>query len=414
MTVLRAAFTVGSFTMVSRVTGFARDMLIAAALGAGPAADAFFISLKLANLFRRLFAEGAFGSGFVPLFGRALAEGGRPAAARLAANAAGLLLAALVPTVLLAELGMPWIVRVIATGFDPAGERYALAVALSRVTFPYLALISLTALVGAVLNGLGRFAAAAAAPVLANLVLIAAAGLAATLGLAPAPVLAWGVTAAGCLQLLALWLAAAKLGYPLVPGRVVLDARLRRFLVLLLLAGPIIRVLFERGAFGPEAALATAGALRAMAVGLPAAIAMRVLAPAFFAREDTATPVRAAMLSLAAQAGLTLLLIGRYAETGIALAGSLAGCLNVALLALALHRRGQFPAGQGLALDAARTLAATLAMLLALAALRPALAGLPETGALALSVAAGGLAFLLAAAGTGALRGWRQPLPAKA
>ena len=304
-----------------------------------------------------------------------------------------------------------------------------------------------------------------------------------------------------------MWLAAAKLGYPLVPWPVVLDARLRRFLVLLLpglggaglgqlvvllnawfashlpagavshlfyadrlvqlpiglvgaalgtallpalstavragdrgeaerqlakalhagflltlpaaaglllLAGPIIRVLFERGAFGPEAALATAGALRAMAVGLPAAIAMRVLAPAFFAREDTATPVRAAMLSLAAQAGLTLLLIGRYAETGIALAGSLAGCLNVALLALALHRRGQLPAGQGLALDAARTLAATLAMLLALAALRPALAGLPETAALALSVAAGGLSFLLVAAGTGALRGWRLPLPAKA
>src|SRR3954447_10298307 len=235
--------------MVSRVTGFARDMLIAAALGPGPAADAFFVSLKLANLFRRLFAEGAFGSGFVPLFGRALAEGGRPAAARFAANAAGLLLAALVPTVLVAELGMPWIVRVIATGFDPSGERYALAVALSRITFPYLALISLTALVGAVLNGLGRFAAAAAAPVLANLVLIGAAGLAAVLGLAPAPALAWGgtaarpppppalpwgVTAPGCLQLLALWLAAAKLGYPLVPGRIVLDARLRRFLVLLL------------------------------------------------------------------------------------------------------------------------------------------------------------------------------------
>src|SRR3954453_23589927 len=128
--------------MVSRVTGFARDMLIAAARGAGPAfaaprlvapprgpgpaADVFFVSLKLANLFRRLFAEGAFGSGFVPLFGRALAEGGRPAAARFAANAAGLLLTALVPTVLLAVLGMPWIVRVIATGFDPAGERYAL------------------------------------------------------------------------------------------------------------------------------------------------------------------------------------------------------------------------------------------------------------------------------------------------
>ena len=98
MTVLRAAFTVGSFTMVSRVTGFARDMLIAAALGAGPAADAFFVSLKLANLFRRLFAEGAFGSGFVPLFGRALAEGDGPPPPASPPTRRGLLLAALVPS----------------------------------------------------------------------------------------------------------------------------------------------------------------------------------------------------------------------------------------------------------------------------------------------------------------------------
>ena len=121
------------------------------------------------------------------------------------------------------------------------------------------------------------------------------------------------------------------------------------------------------------------------------------------------------MLSLAAQAGLTLLLIGRYGDTGIALAGSLAGWLNVALLALALHRRGQLPAGQGLALDAARTLAATLAMLLALAA-APAGAGRAagDGGARPLGRGGRGVAFLLAAAGTGALRGWRLPLPAKA
>ncbi len=219
MQVARAAFTVGSLTLLSRLTGFARDMLIAAALGAGPVADAFFVSFKLANCLRRLFAEGAFGAGFVPLFTRALADEGHAAAARFARDAASVMLAILLPVLLLAELFMPALVRVLATGFDPGGERYALAVDLSRVTFPYLACVSLAALAGSVLNGIGRFAAAAAAPVLLNLTLIGALLLAAGTALTPVWALAWGVAAAGLLQLLWLLVSTARLGYPLRPGK---------------------------------------------------------------------------------------------------------------------------------------------------------------------------------------------------
>ena len=144
------------------------------------------------------------------------------------------MLAILLPVLLLAELFMPALVRVLATGFDPGGERYALAVDLSRVTFPYLACVSLAALAGSVLNGIGRFAAAAAAPVLLNLTLIGALLLAAGTALTPVWALAWGVAAAGLLQLLWLLVSTARLGYPLRPGRIRLDHRLRRLLALLL------------------------------------------------------------------------------------------------------------------------------------------------------------------------------------
>lgn len=500
MQVARAALTVGSLTLLSRLTGFARDMLMAAALGAGPVADAFFVSFKLANCLRRLFAEGAFGAGFVPLFTRTLADEGPPAAARFARAAAGLMLAVLLPMLLLAELLMPALVRVLATGFEPGGERYALAVDLSRVTFPYLALVSLAALAGSVLNGLGRFAAAAAAPVLLNLILIGALLLAAGTELTAVWALAWGVSAAGLLQLLWLLASSARHGFPLWPAMPGRDPRLRRLVGLLLpgiggaglgqimvlvnswfashlppgavahlfyadrlvqlpigligvalgtallpalsgaaragdragerqvlqqalaaallltlpaaagllvLAEPIIRVLFERGAFSAEATRATAAALQAMAIGLPPAIASRILAPAYFAREDTRTPVRMAGAGLAANIALILVLIAPLAEAGIALAGSLAAWLHAGLLAAGLVRAGRLGIRGPLARDFGRAAAATAAMVLLLLGLGPFLAGLHEALALALCVAAGGLGFLLAAAMLGALRGWR-------
>ncbi|MCX7631571.1 MAG: lipid II flippase MurJ, partial [Geminicoccaceae bacterium] len=119
MNLLRAAATVGSFTLLSRVLGFVRDLAIAAVLGAGAAADAFFVAFKLANMLRRLFAEGAFNAGFVPLFARTLEQEGEPAARAFAAHALSVMALLLAGVVLLAELAMPLLVRVIATGFDP-------------------------------------------------------------------------------------------------------------------------------------------------------------------------------------------------------------------------------------------------------------------------------------------------------
>jgi putative peptidoglycan lipid II flippase len=502
-TVLRAALTVGSLTMLSRLTGFARDVMIAATLGAGTAADAFFVSFKLANCLRRLFAEGAFGAGFVPFFARTAAEDGEDEARRMARGTASVLLGVMLPLVLLAELAMPWLVRLLATGFEPGGGRYELAVELSRITFPYLACLSVAALAGAVLNARGRFAAAAATPVLLNLTLISALALAAAFGFEAVWALAWGVAAAGLLQASWLLVATARLGFPLLPGRVRrADPRLRRLLALtlpgmggaglgqvmllvnswsashlpagavahlfyadrlvqlpiglvgvalgtallpalsgatragdargaaallarslsaalllalpaaaglLVLADPIIAVLYERGAFGPDATAATAATLRAMAVGLPAAVLAQVLAPAHFAAEDTRTPVRAAAGSLLLNVALIPLLIGPLAEAGIALAGSVAAWAYAGLLAFTLPRAGRLAALPELRRGFGRAVAATTAMVALILALRPSLAGLPGPAALALLVGGGGLAYLLVAAALGALRDLRPP-----
>jgi len=231
---LRQAATVGSLTLLSRLLGFLRDAGIAAVLGAGIATDAFFVAFKLANLLRRLFAEGAFSAGFVPLFARTLEGEGRGAARRFAEEAFALLALILLLVVIAAEIAMPWVVRLLATGFDPGGPRYALAVELSHITFPYLLFISLGALLSGVLNGIGRFAAPAFAPVLLNLALLTAL-LAAALGLVlPARALAWGVAAAGVLQFALLWVVAARAGFALRLRPPRLSERTRRLFQLLL------------------------------------------------------------------------------------------------------------------------------------------------------------------------------------
>jgi putative peptidoglycan lipid II flippase len=212
---LRAIATVGTWTMASRILGFVRDMLIAARLGAGPVADAFFVALKLPNLFRRLFGEGAFNAAFVPAFAGTLAAEGRAKAQALAERMASLLSLWLALIVLAGLLLMDWVIAAIAPGFLNDSERYALAVEMTRITFPYLWLICLAALVSGVLNGLDRFAAAAAAPVLFNLLLMAA-----LLGLTPyvatpGHALSWGVFAAGAAQLALVWIAARQAGMAL-------------------------------------------------------------------------------------------------------------------------------------------------------------------------------------------------------
>ena len=148
MSLMRSVATVGSYTLVSRVMGFVRDILTAALLGAGPVADAFFVAQRLPNLFRSLFAEGAFSAAFVPLFAGTMAVHGKPTARAFAEDALAVLLAALLIFVLLGEIFMPWVMRVIAPGFGDDPAKFALAVDLARITFPYLLFIALVALQG--------------------------------------------------------------------------------------------------------------------------------------------------------------------------------------------------------------------------------------------------------------------------
>ena len=194
-------FTVGGLTLVSRLTGFVRDIVLAAVLGAGPIADAFFVALRLPNHFRAIFAEGAFNAAFVPAYARIRQQGGAGAAQVFANRVFTLLFASQVILLALAWLLTPQVIALLAPGFAKDPGRFALAVELTRITFPYLLLISLVTLYGGILNALTRFAAAAAAPILLNLSMIAALAFAVffpTAGHAAA----WGVLIAGVLEVL--------------------------------------------------------------------------------------------------------------------------------------------------------------------------------------------------------------------
>lgn len=514
MNLYRAFATVGGLTMVSRVLGFARDILIAAVLGTGAVADAFFVAFRFPNLFRRLFGEGAFNSAFVPLFAKRL-EGEGPEAARSFAEEAlaGLLFLLLLVTAL-AEIAMPWLMYALAPGFSGTPEKFDLAVLLTRIAFPYLLCMSLVALLSGALNALGRFTMAAAAPILLNIVLISALLLAAGLGLNNTPqsgiVLAWGVAAAGLVQLAALWIAARRAGLYLrfrapglsadmkrlvrlgVPGLVsggvtqlnivvgtiiaslqagavsylyyadrlyqlplgivgvaigvvllpdlarnlragdrhsVMDNQNRSLefalmltlpaaVVLAVAAEPIIRVLFERGAFKASDTLPTAAALAAFAVGLPSFVLIKVFQPAFFAREDTRTPMRYAVwnmgLNVAGSVALFFVFraLGLMPHVGIAIATTLSGWVNAYLLWSALKSRSHFEADDRLRRNVRLIAFASLAMgavvwlMAALLApyLVPTVGVLRQAGALALVLTAGLVIYAPAMQMTGVIR----------
>ncbi|TVQ83499.1 MAG: murein biosynthesis integral membrane protein MurJ [Micavibrio sp.] len=205
MKFFKAMATIGSWTMLSRLAGFLRDMLTAIIMGAGPLTDAFFVALKLPNFFRRITAEGAFSAAFVPVFSGKLAADGRQEAMGFARNAQAMMLTILLPFAALIVVAMPLVVPLIAPGFVTEDNgRYDLAVELARITFPYMVLISLVALLGGVMNAFDRFAPFAAMPLFFNLALIAALLYAAAGGetASPAHAMAWGVLAAGVMQLL--------------------------------------------------------------------------------------------------------------------------------------------------------------------------------------------------------------------
>ena len=503
MSLLRSISTVGAFTLASRILGFVRDALIAALVGAGPVADAFFVAFKLPNLFRRLFAEGAFNAAFVPLYATELGEGGRERARAFADQAFAVLAWSLAVFVALAELAMPLLMRVFAPGFLDRPETFDLAVLFARIAFPYLLFVSLVSLAGGILNAHHRFAAAAATPILLNLCLIGA-----ILGLArftptPGHALAWGVFGAGIVQCLFLFGALARAGEKLRAGRPALGPKVRLLLrrafpvaigagvyqinlaidmivasflpagsisylfyadrisqlplgvvgvavgtvllpvlsrqlrandsgaahasqnraiefallltlpaacALALIAEPVVQTLFGRGVFGPAEIRATAAALATYATGLPAYVLARTLTPAFYAREDTATPVKIAVACMAANLVLNILLMGPLLHVGIALATSLSAWLNVGLLAGTLMRRGDLVLDARLKARVWRQAAAAGAMAaglaLALPLLAPRFAGGEASRALALAllVAAGLLVYALAAWGLGAAK----------
>ncbi len=421
--------TVAGMTAISRVAGFARDILTAAILGAGPIADAFFVALKLPNLFRRITAEGAFSVSFVPIYAAELAQGGEEEANIFARRTFSLMLWALSGFTLLAMLAMPLIIMMIAPGFAEEPEKFQMAVDFSRITFPYLLMMSLTSLLGGVLNAHDRFAPFAFAPVLFNLSLIGALAVSTQFENAGAA-MSWGVLVAGVLQFFLLLAAAQRwTGFRLKIVRPQITPRIKRLFKLMIpgilgagvvqinlfadmiiasflpsgsisylyyadrlnqlplgvvgiavgtallpmlsravaagktddarhlysrameitlflglpaacglaiLAQPLIAVLFQRGEFSAEAAAATAFVLQGYVIGLPAYIGVKVYNTAFWAQQNTVTPVKISAIVVAANIGLALSFIPFFGGAGIALATGVVGWLQLFLLARAL------------------------------------------------------------------------------
>ncbi|MFA5591884.1 MAG: murein biosynthesis integral membrane protein MurJ [Micavibrio sp.] len=426
MKLLKAMATVGGLTGISRILGFIRDVMTAIILGAGPVADAFIVALKLPNFFRRVTAEGAFTVSFVPMYARKLKQDGQGEADAFASNSFAVMAAILAPFTVLAIMAMPWIIQLLAPGFAVGEERYALAVELTRVTFPYLLLISLSALMGGVLNAHDRFAPFAAAPIVFNLCLIAALWFLEPLMRTGGHALSWGLFAAGVLQFIGLLACVRlykikitfkrpkidgdikKLFRLMVPGiigagvvhinlfvDVIIASTLatgsisylyyadrlnqlplgivgiavgtallpmlskaisseergeeaqnlfnRALEVCLLLAlpagvamfiaaGPLIQTLFQYGNFSAEDAKITAYVLMGYALGVPAYVCAKVFSTSYFARQDTVTPVRIAVICALTNIGLALILIQFMGVAGIALSTGLCGWLQFAML----------------------------------------------------------------------------------
>lgn len=234
----RNFLNVGAMTLLSRLLGFARDMLMASVLGTGLAADAFFAAFRFPNLFRRLFAEGAFNAAFIPLFSGALETKGEDAARELAAHIISWLFVFLVVLTIVAEIFMPLVLVPFVPGFLEDPQKFELTVLLTRICFPYLAAMSLMAAYGGILNGLRRFLAAAFAPVLLNIVLVGFLAAIVLFGarnpLTSAMWLAWGTLLGGAAQLALVYWAVRRTGFMPRFSRPRLGPDVRRFWVLAL------------------------------------------------------------------------------------------------------------------------------------------------------------------------------------
>lgn len=511
---MRSSAIFSGLTLVSRLAGFARDIVISAALGAsvGPAADAYNTALNFPNLFRRIFAEGAFAAAFVPAYAKTLETEGEAVADKVATDALAAVAFATLALTIVAQLAMPWLMAVINVGFldDPA--RFKLAVVLTQITMPYLPCMAVAALLSGVLNARGRFIISGAYPILLNVIMLAAvipaqggqigAAYAASwavlvAGVSQAGLCWWAARRAGADIRLALprltpavkaiiitaipaaignsatqinvfisgnlssfvaggrtWLATADRLYQLPLGLVgvaigiALLPRLSRAVAsadhgqqqasmdealtlsmaltlpaaAALMAMPyfLIDALFTRGAFLQIDAVNTARALFQFGWGVPAFVLIRILAPAFFARRDTRTPMIFALVSVAVNAALAIGLFNLgWGIAGIAAAVSAAAWTNVILLAAALWRRDIYrPSPQALSrLIRIGLSAAGLALIVGIAAASRTRIEAPvadilgtigvgvgaKEAALLLVTAAGGLAYVVLAFATRAI-----------
>src|ERR1700693_1310582 len=425
-------FACGGSTLLSRLTGFARDIMLAAILGAGPLAAAFFVARRLPNNFREIFAEGAFNTAFIPAYAHVHGKGGETSARLFADRIFTLLLLSQVVLLVVAWLFMPQAMSLLAPGFTDDAEQRRLAIELTRITFPYLLLITLVTLYGGMLNVMHRFASAAAASIFLNLAMMMTLALAAFFpGAGHAA--AWGVLISGFLQyfllagdlarhgglprfaplklgddvraffralgpatlgsmgtqvamfadtIIATFLPAGALSalyyadriYQLpigvigiAIGTVLLPEMSRRltagdhdgamasqrraFDFTLLFSVPfvaafltvpdvIMRAMFARGAFSKADAAAAGATLAAYAVGLIPFVLIRSAVATFYARKDTATPVKAALIGVAANVALKIALVGALAQVGLALATAVGAWINLLLVIAFAVRAG--------------------------------------------------------------------------
>jgi putative peptidoglycan lipid II flippase len=499
VSLVKSTSTVAFFTLISRISGFLRDVMMANLIGASWLSDAFFVAFKLPNFFRRLFAEGAFNVAFIPSFSGILTSDGKEAALKFAGEVMSVLFLVLLVLNAIFILFMPWITPLFAPGFADTPEKFDLTVTLSQITFPYILFISLVSLLGGVLNSFGKFAAPAASPILLNLCMIAGM-LFLTNTPTPAHALSWSVLAAGIVQLI--WLMAICLRHDMLPGLFLpkLTPKVKTMLLLMgpaalgsgvqqlnllvdviiashipnavsylyyadritelpigmigvavatvllptlsrqlksgdkaaaqtsmnraleivllfglpatagcmLIAEPIIRVLYLHGNFTLEDMVATKWALVAFGAGLPAFLAVKVFAPGFYANHDTKTPFKIAVVCVIVNLFFNLTLSGPMKHVGMATATSIASWVNLIMMVVILHRRSIFKPDALLKRRLSRLIAATGIMAVALLFIAPiaapALLGhmVERSVALVALIGAAGVVFFLAAMVLGA------------
>src|SRR5690554_3289751 len=461
MGLLRSAATVSSFTLLSRITGLIRDVLIARAFGAGPLTDAFWVAFRIPNLLRRLFAEGAFSQAFVPILGELRSTADTHAVRTLLDRVALLLTLAVMLVTIAGILGAPWVVTLMASGLRAAERQteFEAAVWMTRMMFPYIVCMSLVAFASGVLNTWSRFAIPAVTPILLNLSMIAASLFMVGWFEIPIYALAAGVMIGGFLQLAVQWSALARLGLlprlnagisqsrrdPIVrrilrqmlpailgvsvaqisllintniatwlqPGSVtwlsfadrlmefptallgvalgtvllpklsaawsredyrtyntLLDWGLRLILLLglpaslglAMLSEGLVATLFNYGAFGSADVLQTRLAVMAYSVGLLGLLAVKILAPGFYAQRDIRTPVKIAIFVLVLTQVFNIILVPTFAHAGLALSIGLGAGINALTLLVLLRKKQLYKPGNDWAAFIARFLPALAAM----------------------------------------------------